>query len=169
MIVLSEVDSEEQIDQTARLADEIWHQHFTPIIGTDQVEYMLGKFQNADAMKRQMEQEGYTYLMAVDGDEPVGYTGFKKEANRMFLSKLYVKEDHRQLGIGRLMFEEIKKRSEGLNDIYLTVNKHNDVTIAIYRHMGFELINSVVTDIGGGYVMDDYIFQYSLTSPAVDK
>ncbi len=162
MIVLTEVENEEQLQRTARLADEIWHQHFTPIIGRDQVEYMLGQFQNADAMKRQMKQEGYTYLMALDGDEPVGYTGFKKETNRMFLSKLYVKEDRRSQGIGRQMFEEIKKRSEGLNDIYLTVNKHNDVTIAIYRHMGFELIDSVVTDIGGGFVMDDYIFQYSL-------
>ncbi len=162
MIVLTEVENEEQLQRTARLADEIWHQHFTPIIGKDQVEYMLGQFQNADAMKRQTEQEGYTYLMALDGDEPVGYTGFKKETNRMFLSKLYVKEDRRSQGIGRQMFEEIKKRSEGLNDIYLTVNKHNDVTIAIYRHMGFKLIDSVVTDIGGGFVMDDYIFQYSL-------
>ncbi len=162
MIVLTEVENEEQLQRTARLADEIWHQHFTPIIGRDQVEYMLGQFQNADAMKRQTEQEGYTYLLALDGDEPVGYTGFKKETNRMFLSKLYVKEDHRSQGIGRQMFEEIKKRSEGLNDIYLTVNKHNDVTIAIYRHMGFELIDSVVTDIGGEFVMDDYIFQYSL-------
>lgn len=162
MIVLTEVENEEQLQRTARLADEIWHQHFTPIIGRDQVEYMLGRFQNVDAMKRQMEQEGYTYLLALDGDEPVGYTGFKKETNRMFLSKLYVKEDHRGQGISRQMFEEIKKRSEGLKDIYLTVNKHNDVTIAIYRHMGFELIDSVVTDIGSGFVMDDFIFQYSL-------
>lgn len=162
MIVLTEVENEEQLQRTARLADEIWHQHFTPIIGRDQVEYMLGRFQNADAMKRQMEQEGYTYLLALDKDEPVGYTGFKKETNRMFLSKLYVKEDHRGQGISRQMFEEIKKRSEGLKDIYLTVNKHNDVTIAIYRHMGFELIDSVVTDIGSGFVMDDFIFQYSL-------
>lgn len=163
MIVLTEVNNEEQIGRTARLADEIWHQHFTPIIGAEQVEYMLGKFQNEAAMKRQIEQEGYRYLMALDGDEPVGYTGFKKEENRMFLSKLYVKADHRHQGIGRLMFEEIQKRSKGLDHIYLTVNKHNDVTIAIYRHMGFELTDSVVTDIGGGYVMDDYIFQYSLT------
>lgn len=162
MIVLTEVESEEQIKRVAGLADEIWHQHFTPIIGAGQVEYMLGKFQSVDAMKRQMGQEGYTYLMAADGDEPVGYTGFKKEGNRMFLSKLYVKESYRHQGVGKLMFEEIRKRSEGLDNIYLTVNKYNDVTIAIYRHMGFQLIDSVVTDIGGGYVMDDYIFQYSL-------
>lgn len=164
MIVLTEVKNENEIERTARLADEIWHQHFTPIIGVEQVEYMLGKFQNAEAMKQQMQQEGYRYLMALDGDEPVGYTGFKKDGNRMFLSKLYVREDHRHQGIGRLMFDEILKCSEGMDAVYLTVNKHNDVTIAIYRHMGFELIDSVVTDIGGGYVMDDYIFQYSLTS-----
>lgn len=162
MIDLIGVDNEKRLQRMARLADEIWRQHFTPIIGAGQVEYMLGKFQSEDAMKRQMEQEGYTYLLALDEDEPVGYTGFKKETYRMFLSKLYVKEDHRGQGIGRLMFEEIKRRSEGLDDIYLTVNKHNDATIAIYRHMGFEQTDSVVTDIGGGFVMDDYIFRYPL-------
>ena len=60
------------------------------------------------------------------------------------------------------MFEEIRKRSEGLKSIYLTVNKYNDRTIAIYHHMGFVQIDDVVTDIGGGFVMDDYILEFAL-------
>lgn len=123
---------------------------------------MLDKFQSAKAMKRQIEQEGYTYLMAVEDGIPVGYTGFKREQERMFLSKLYVKKEYRNKGISRLMFEEIRKRSEGLKSIYLTVNKYNDRTIAIYHHMGFVQIDDVVTDIGGGFVMDDYILEFAL-------
>lgn len=162
MIELKEVQTEDEIQRTAMLAKEIWQQHFTPIIGADQVAYMLDKFQSAKAMKRQIEQEGYTYLMAVEDGIPVGYTGFKREQERMFLSKLYVKKEYRNKGISRLIFEEIRKRSEGLKSIYLTVNKYNDQTIAIYHHMGFVQIDDVVTDIGGGFVMDDYILEFAL-------
>lgn len=162
MIELKEVQTEDEIQRAAMLAKEIWQQHFTPIIGADQVAYMLDKFQSAKAMKRQIEQEGYTYLMAVEDGIPVGYTGFKREQERMFLSKLYVKKEYRNKGISRLMFEEIRKRSEGLKSIYLTVNKYNDRTIAIYHHMGFVQIDDVVTDIGGGFVMDDYILEFAL-------
>jgi len=41
------------------------------------------------------------------------------------------------------------------------VNKYNP-SYDIYRHLGFEVIDSVVTDIGEGYVMDDYIMQRKL-------
>ena len=59
MIELKEVQTEDEIQRTAMLAKEIWQQHFTPIIGADQVVYMLDKFQSAKAMKRQIGQEGW--------------------------------------------------------------------------------------------------------------
>ena len=43
--------------------------------------------------------------------------------------------------------------------IRLTVNKHNDNSIAAYKKMGFETIDSVKTDIGGGYYMDDFVME----------
>ena len=34
---------DEDLKRIAGLAEEIWHQHFTPIIGEDQVNYMVEK------------------------------------------------------------------------------------------------------------------------------
>lgn len=42
--------------------------------------------------------------------------------------------------------------------VWLTVNKHNDPAIEVYRHWEMKIIRSEVTDIGNGYVMDDYVF-----------
>ncbi|MGN0622047.1 MAG: GNAT family N-acetyltransferase [Porcipelethomonas sp.] len=162
MIIIREVKTDDEIAATAALAEEIWHQHFTPIIGADQVKYMISKFQSAEAIKKQIMTQGYTYLNAFEGDERTGYTGFCRDGNRMFLSKLYVRKEHRGKGISRLMLNDIIKRSEGLEGIYLTVNKHNDRTIEIYKHMGFRMIDKAVTDIGCGFVMDDYIFQLDI-------
>ena len=50
----------------------------------------------------------------------------------------------------------------GLGKITLTVNKNNAIAIEAYRKMGFENAGSIVTDIGGGFVMDDYKMEKSV-------
>ena len=41
----------------------------------------------------------------------------------------------------------------------LQVNKRNTKAISSYRKYGFEVRSSTVDDIGGGYVMDDYVME----------
>ena len=43
--------------------------------------------------------------------------------------------------------------------MYLTVNTGNELGIRAYRGKGFETIEAVETDIGSGYIMDDYIME----------
>ena len=50
-------------------------------------------------------------------------------------------------------------RRPWLAALYLTVNKHNELGIRAYRAKGFETIDAVETDIGEGFVMDDYIME----------
>ena len=155
------VTSPEEIERVARLAEQIWREHFTPLIGRAQVAYMLDKFQSVHAITEQIAS-GYEYrLLTVDGED-AGYIGTHREEERMFLSKLYVARRYRGRGYAGLMLDDLIRRSEGLRSIYLTCNKHNDGSLAVYRARGFEVIDSVVTDIGGGFVMDDYIFELKL-------
>ena len=42
------IQTQDEADMIARLAQEIWHEHYKPIIGEQQVAYMLEKFQSAD-------------------------------------------------------------------------------------------------------------------------
>ena len=43
--------------------------------------------------------------------------------------------------------------------MYLTVNKGNDLGVRAYRGNGFSVIDAVETDIGQGFIMDDYIME----------
>lgn len=45
----------------------------------------------------------------------------------------------------------------GKDDFYLTVNKQNERAVSAYTALGFKKIDEAVSDIGNGYVMDDYI------------
>ena len=54
-------------------------------------------------------------------------------------------------------------RERGLKKIWLTCNKHNENTLQIYRHLGFEVTDTQEADIGGGFIMDDYIMTYMIS------
>ena len=41
----------------------------------------------------------------------------------------------------------------------LAVNKNNATAIAAYLKHGFRIADAVVKEIGGGFVMDDYIME----------
>ncbi len=151
--------SPSEASAAAVLAEEIWNEHFIPIIGKAQVDYMLEKFQSEKAISECIEN-GYKYYMIFSDNAAAGYCGVHpEEGGRLFLSKLYVKKDFRGRGLSRRMLENAVSDNAGTSSVYLTVNKHNDNTIAIYKHMGFKVTDAVVSDIGGGFVMDDYIME----------
>jgi ribosomal protein S18 acetylase RimI-like enzyme len=58
-------------------------------------------------------------------------------------------------------FVEIAKM-RNLKKIWLTCNRNNTNSIAIYEHLGFKKVREEVTDIGNGFVMDDFIFEYEV-------
>ena len=55
-------------------------------------------------------------------------------------------------------------RRLGLRAVYLTVNKGNARAIRAYEKFGFVRSGEGVTDIGGGYAMDDYFYEYAVLS-----
>jgi len=159
------VDSDDKIDIVVTLAKEIWNQHFTPIIGPAQVTYMLDKFQSYSAIKKQI-QEGYKYFLMDYDNTPVGYSGVHEEDGRLFLSKIYIKENCRGKGISSAVIDFYVSlcRNRNLSKIWLTCNKNNYNSIAAYEHMGFVTVRTQVADIGHGYVMDDVIMEKPITT-----
>lgn len=158
MIQFKTVNTKDEIIQISNLAGKIFKDHFTPIIGSEQVDYMLSKFQSEEALTQQINS-GYKYVLVLQDNDLAGYFGIKPEGKRLFLSKFYLDKKYRGIGISRKMLEEIINTSKGVSSIYLTVNKQNEGPINIYKKFGFEIIDSVETDIGSGFIMDDYIME----------
>lgn len=156
------VKTAQEIFDVATLANEIWHQHFIPIIGEAQVEYMVDKFQSYPAISKQIHEDGYEYFRIYLGDIFAGYTGVHAEEDALFLSKLYIKENCRgnRLATHALNYLVQICKERGLKKIWLTCNKYNNNTLAVYDHLGFKITDEQVADIGNGFVMDDYILTY---------
>lgn len=154
-----EVTGEGHIAALEALAQSIWREHYIPIIGEAQVEYMLGKFQSKEAIARQIREEGHLYYLLEDASgKRVGYFGVIPRKDELFLSKFYIAAKDRGKGFGRraLEFIEAIAKDKGLHRLSLTVNKNNTGSIEAYKRLGFVITDSLVTDIGSGFVMDDY-------------
>jgi len=151
----------DEVSAVAVLAAEIWREHYTPIIGEAQVEYMLEKFQSAEQISRDISSNGHVYYIAVEEDIIVGYCCVIPHEDFLLISKLYVRKDHRGQGIAKGMLDEAIGLS-GFDIIRLTVNKYNSKAIDAHKKNGFVIVDSVKKDIGGGFFMDDYVMELSL-------
>lgn len=152
----------EDIEAICEIASPIWHATYDGIVSEGQTEYMIERFQSVPAVTEQMSTGGYEYYFMVDGDVKCGFLGIvphKDKADELFLSKLYVKAECAGRGAASAAMEFVKKRASELNvkRVWLTVNKYNKQAIEVYLHKGFVKDFEKQTDIGNGYIMDDYI------------
>ena len=167
------VTTPEQQEELARLAAEIWNEYWPGLIGQAQTTYMVERFQSLPAIRRDMAQNAYEYwfVQSDDGGQPrtVGFTGghVEPETNRFFISKVYLLAAERGKGYASaiIRFYEELCRKRALQAMYLTVNKGNELGIRAYKGNGFRTIDAVQTDIGQGFVMDDYIMEKRVERP----
>lgn len=145
----------------AGLALEIWHEYYGALLSHRQIVYMVEKFQSPTAIADQIAQQGYEYYLMQAGGDNVGYLAVKAEGGKLFLSKLYVLKAQRGHGYASRAMAFLTRlcRERGLGAIWLTVNRHNDASIAVYEKKGFKKVREQVADIGSGYVMDDFVME----------
>lgn len=159
------VETAAQQEQLAELAYKIWNEYWPALIGQDQTNYMVEQFQSLPAIQRDMAENAYEYwfIHATDDNRIVGFTGGhnEPETNRFFVSKIYLLSEERgkHFASSVIEFYENLCRERGFSAMYLTVNKGNELGVRAYTGKGFETIDAVETDIGQGFIMDDYIMQ----------
>lgn len=151
--------NEELVSRLSKIASEIVKKYYDPLLGSEQNDYMIEKFQSVPAIRDQLSR-GYHYFIAQDGFRAVGFLGYYTRGDHLYLSKLYLSEGERGKGYGRKMLDFCLKnaKEDGLNAIELNVNKMN-ASVAIYERFGFKRIRSECNDIGHGFFMDDYVYR----------
>jgi GNAT superfamily N-acetyltransferase len=154
------------IGQVQRLADVIWRSHYPGIITIEQIDYMLARGYSTEALSAFLDTIGSGIALALVDREPVGFVAWYRagEPSTTKLDKLYVLQERHGRGIGRRLIEHVERRAreDGSTMLILQVNKDNAGSIAAYRKCGFDIREAVRVDIGGGFVMDDYVMGKAL-------
>ena len=151
------------VKRLSKFAAEIVKKHFDPIIGPEQNDYMINMFLSPESITEQLK-EGYQYYFVHDDQgKDLGFLAFYPKEEEMYLSKFYLKEEARGQGLSRKMLDFViqNAKKKGLEYISLNVNKNNDA-IKAYQKLGFEKTGEQKKDIGSGFYMDDYVFQYKI-------
>nr|WP_091176103.1 GNAT family N-acetyltransferase [Paenibacillus sp. 1_12] len=151
-LVFLKIETEDEVTRLAQLALEIWNEYFVSIISKEQIEYMVEKFQSVHALTEQIKNQGYEYYFMNVNGKNIGYMGIKQGEGKLLLSKFYIHKEHRGKGYASHAIEYLVKISKfrRLGIIWLTVNRYNDATIAVYEKKGFRTVRTQVADIGKG-------------------
>lgn len=169
--------NEVAIQRMSALSTRIVREHFDPIIGPEQNDYMIERFHSVEAIAQNIE-DGYEYYFVLppkqpkpsDGSKakgvrPLGFVALQPRENReLYLSKFYLVKEQRGKGYARSMMRVVARRAHelGCDHVRLCVNRNNYQAILAYEHLGFVRMGEQRTDIGNGFVMDDFVYELHL-------
>jgi GNAT superfamily N-acetyltransferase len=167
--------AQSDIEALCSLACDIWRQHYPPIIGAAQTEYMLAQRYAPSVLRAELTKGGIWWDVLHEHGHMVAFaSSFPGEAEReLKLDKLYVRLDRQRRGYGGMLIAHTCERAKrlGYESVVLAVNRHNANAIAAYLKHGFRIRKAVIKDIGSGFIMDDYVMekQISFSSAEVES
>ena len=150
---------EEDMPALRSLATRIWRESYAKMISREQMVYMLEWMYSAETIRRELSEGISWEIVRLDGED-AGYLSVTFGADGVAkLNKLYLLSELQGKGHGQAMlthvFAEAAERE--MREMRLQVNKRNVRAQRAYERHGFERVEEAVFDIGGGYVMDDFI------------
>ena len=152
--------TETDVERVAQLAAETWWSHYPGLISAAQIEYMLQQRYDPALIRAELRRRDLWWDKLDIGATMVAFDScFLSDAATVKLDKLYVHPAHQRKGYGGILIDHVcdRARRHGCSQVVLAVNKGNRSAIAAYLKHGFTVAESVVKDIGGGFVMDDYV------------
>ena len=154
------VATNSQLEIIQDLAKAIWLDAYGAILSQEQLEYMMEMMYSLDSLENQLKNNNVFLLAKVENDF-IGFASYElnfQNFNKTKIHKLYILPTIQGKGVGKnliLHIQEIAKKNSN-SALILNVNKYNKAK-DFYLHNQFEIADSLVVDIGNGYVMDDFV------------
>lgn len=146
-----------------QLAKEVFFATYEPLQPKEKVAYLFSLMYNEAALTEQMERKKHTFLVVEDESGYLGYASYEfnyKGSGKIKIHKIYVMPTAQGKGVGREMIQwigNIAKQSK-VETLLLDVYRHNPA-IQFYEKIGFKKVGEQVTDVGNGFVMDDFVME----------
>ena len=158
--------TEADLPTVRALAHATWPATFGDILAPAQIAYMLERMYSPAALREQVRERGHAFLLARDdAGAPRAYVSYELDYRPGVtkIHKLYVLPEGHRGGTGRALVEAVAEtaRAAGQQALRLDVNRDNPA-VGFYERLGFAKVDEVVTEIGEGYVMDDFVFEKDL-------
>jgi ribosomal protein S18 acetylase RimI-like enzyme len=152
--------SEAEIPALRALAERIWRVSYAALLTPGQIDYMLQWMYGPETIASELA-EGVIWETAWLDGELIGFHSCTPEpaVRRWKLNKLYLLSEQQGLGLGQQLLDRVHALAaqRGARQVWLQVNKQNARAIRAYERAGYAIERSAIFNIGGGFVMDDFI------------
>jgi diamine N-acetyltransferase len=142
----------------------IWPQTYALLLTKEQIDYMLEMMYSAASLQKQIEEDGCTFIMVYDDNEPVAFASYNEIKPQTWkLNKIYILPTQQGKGMGKFIINYIIDiiKPHNAKALQLQVNRFNKAK-GFYEKLGFTIIETADFDIGNGYVMNDYVMELVL-------
>jgi GNAT superfamily N-acetyltransferase len=147
------------------LAGKIWKPTYQSILSPEQIAYMLEMMYSPASLEKQITVLGHRFMILLDDDKPVGFASWNETAAAgvFKLQKIYLDQACQGKGVGKFLLQQVagQVKSKGAQVLELDVNRFNKAKL-FYGKQGFIVYKEKNTDIGNGYLMEDYVMRKPL-------
>ena len=152
----------EDIPLINELAWIVFPHTYKELLSPGQIEFMMDWMYSPTNLRKQMTEDGHTYFIAYEENEPAGYLSIQPEGEHTYhLQKIYVLPSFQGKKLGKQLFNQAIKAIKELHpepcQMRLNVNRYNTKAVDFYFRMGMKKVFEGDFDIGHGYLMTDYI------------
>jgi ribosomal protein S18 acetylase RimI-like enzyme len=149
----------ETMEALGRRIVPIFYAQYLPV---ELGEWLREHSHTVDAFEAQTG-EGYRHYMVEMEEEPVGYFALHEEDRMMVLTQFYLLQEWRGRGIGQRVMDFIHREAEELRvrGVEVLVLRNNIPAVGLYRKNGFIVMEEVLTPMGMGQTVEDYIMRKS--------
>jgi len=153
-----------EVDAVGAMARVVWQATYPALISQAQIDTMLADRYAVATIHTQLDDPRHAWWVAQQVDALIGFAHATLNDADCKLDKLYVHPHSQRRGIGRALLDVAQHwaREHGAHRLWLQVNRGNTQAIRTYEQYGFCIIETRVFDIGGGFVMDDYVMEKPL-------
>lgn len=164
MIVINLLSKNEMV-VVREIAQITWPITYREILSSEQLDFMFEWMYNLETLQNQVEEGQLFYVLKENGN-PLGFIGLELltlEKNDLKIQKIYVLPNAQGKGVGRKLIEKAVEiaQKKGIEHVILNVNRFNKA-VSFYQKLGFKITSEVNIDIGKGYLMEDYIMNYTI-------
>ena len=153
------------VEAILQIAHETWWPTYEPILGKEQVSYMLDELYSAGKITKQIAEEQQTFLILTEEGRPVAFAAYSprdEDPDIYKLHKLYCLPITQGKGYGKILIDAVadKTKEAGKHTLDLNVNRYNKAK-TFYEKMGFVVAYEEDIPIGP-YWMNDYVMRKAL-------
>jgi diamine N-acetyltransferase len=158
------IASAKDIPLIQQLTFAVWPKTYSTIISKAQIDYMLEMMYSTAALQKQIEEDGCTFIIVYDNNEPVAFASYNETTTQTWkLNKIYILPSQQGKGMGKFIINYIIDaiKPQNAKALQLQVNRNNKAK-SFYEKLGFAIIETADFDIGNGYMMNDYVMELVL-------